>query len=33
MLMMAQDTYLIGQIKDINDSDERAAYVGLRHEF
>ena len=30
---VAQDTYLIGQIKDINDSDERAAYVGLRHEF
>ena len=30
---VAQDTYLIGHIKDINDSDERAAYVGLRHEF
>lgn len=24
---------LMSQIKDINDSDERATYVGLRHEF
>lgn len=30
---VANDTYLIGQIKDINNSDDRAAYVGLRHEF
>ena len=30
---VADNTYVIGQIKDINDSDERAAYVGLRHEF
>lgn len=30
---VADDTYVIGQIKDINNSDERAAYVGLRHEF
>lgn len=30
---LANDTYLIGQIKDINDSDDRAAYLGLRQEF
>lgn len=30
---LADDTYLIGQIKDINDSDDRAAYLGLRQEF
>ena len=30
---LADDTYLIGQIKDVNDSDDRAAYLGLRQEF
>lgn len=30
---VADGTYLIGQVKDINDSDERAAYLGLRQEF
>ena len=30
---LADDTYLIGQIKDINNSDDRAAYLGLRQEF
>lgn len=30
---LANDTYLIGQIKDVNDSDDRAAYLGLRQEF
>ncbi len=30
---LANDTYLVGQVKDINDSDERAAYLGVRHEF
>lgn len=30
---VADGTYVIGQIKDINNSDERAAYVGLRQEF
>lgn len=30
---LTDGTYLIGQVKDINDSDERAAYLGLRQEF
>ena len=30
---LADDTYLIGQIKYVNDSDDRAAYLGLRQEF
>lgn len=30
---LTDDTYLIGQIKDVNDSDDRAAYLGLRQEF
>lgn len=27
------NTYVVGQINDINNSAERAAYLGLRHEF
>ncbi len=30
---LSDGTYIIGQVKDINDSDERAAYLGLRQEF
>ena len=30
---MADDTYLLGQINDLNNSDDRAAYLGVRHEF
>ena len=30
---IADGTYLIGQIKDVNDSDERSAYLGIRQEF
>lgn len=27
------DTYLVGQMQDANKSDERATYVGVRHDF
>lgn len=30
---VTDDTYVIGQINDVNNSAERAAYLGLRHEF
>lgn len=30
---ITSDTYLIGQINDVNRSDRRTAYVGLRHTF
>ena len=30
---LSDGTYLLGQIKDVNDSDDRAAYLGIRQEF
>ncbi|MBP5200015.1 MAG: MCE family protein [Schwartzia sp.] len=32
-LRVAKSTYLFGQVDDVNDSDKRATYVGLRQEF
>lgn len=30
---ISDGTYVVGQVKDINDSDDRKAYMGIRHEF
>ncbi len=30
---LSDGTYLLGQIKDVNDSEDRAAYLGIRQEF
>lgn len=30
---ISDGTYLVGQVKDVNNSDDRATYMGIRHEF